>query len=60
MAAGPAGKVPGAPPGNPTDARSRDARRREKQQGINHQITPRLQTQLVEYASAAREKLFHI
>lgn len=55
MAAGPAGKVPGAPPGNPTDARSRDARRREKQQGINHQITPRLQTQLVEYASAARE-----
>lgn len=29
MAAGQAGKVPGAPPRNPTDARSRGARRKE-------------------------------
>lgn len=30
MAAGQTGKVPGAPPRNPTDARSREARRRGK------------------------------
>lgn len=30
MAAGQAGKVPGAPPRNPTDARSRETRRRKK------------------------------
>lgn len=29
MAAGQTGKVPGAPPRNPTDARSREARRRK-------------------------------
>lgn len=30
MAAGQAGKVPGAPPRNPTDARPRETRRGEK------------------------------
>lgn len=30
MAAGQTGKVPGAPPRNPTEARSREARRRKK------------------------------
>lgn len=30
MAAGPAGKVPGAPPRNPTDARSREAKLKQE------------------------------
>lgn len=38
MAAGQAGKVPGAPPRNPTDARSREAKIRGKVEKV-HLIT---------------------
>lgn len=35
MAAGQAGKVPGAPPRNPNDARSREATRRNKVETVD-------------------------